>query len=252
MSLNRLQNIGLTENEANLYDLLIKNGEVPVSFLISESKLKRPTAYKTIDSLKSKGLVLTRDFKKVIHVKPDSPIKLADYAQEELDRIENTKKNIDALLPSLALHYTLSTERPVVRTYEGIGGLKELYLSILDDRKPIYALLQAADVEPELYEWLTTKYIRRRVREKIHVKAIVASSRQSREYVEKNTEEFRIARLVDAKLFPFQHEIDIYGDKVAIINYKKNDTPLGIVIHHPQIAQSMKAWFDLAWAGTEK
>ena len=44
--------------------------------------------------------------------------------------------------------------------------------------------------------------------------------------------------------------MDVYGDKVAFINYR-TDHLLGIVVKHPLIAQTMKAWFDLAWEGAQ-
>lgn len=252
MSLSFLQNIGLTTTEGQLYKLLLKLGEVPVATLIQESHVKRPTVYKTLYSLEKKGLVTKRDIRKKIHVRPESPVKLQELADKKYQQLEDTKKSLNAFLPSLALNYTISTERPVVRVYEGNEGLKQIYEDLLIEGKTIYAILQAANVEPELYNWLTTKFVKKRVRAKIHVKAIVASSTASREYLKKSKEEYRISRMVDTKRFPFQHEIDIYGDKVAIIHYKKDEPLIGMVIHHPQIALTMKAWFDLAWESTEK
>lgn len=251
MSLSFLQNIGLTDTESQLYEILLKLGEVSVSVIIQESKIKRPTVYKALYMLEKKGLVTKRDIRKKIHVRPESPVKLQELADKKYQQLERAMESLNALLPSLALNYTISTERPVVRVYEGVEGLKQIYKDLLIDGKTIYAILQAANVEPELYKWLTTKFVKKRTRLKIHVKAIVASSPASREYLKKSKEEYRIARLVDAKRFPFQHEIDIYGDKVAIIHYKKDEPLIGMVIHHPQIALTMKAWFDLAWESTE-
>ncbi len=248
MSLSFLQKIGLTDTESQLYDLLLRLGEVPVRTIIKESKLKRPTVYKALYTLERKGLVTKRDIRKRIHFRPESPAKLQELADKKYQQLEHAKESLNALLPSLALNYTVSTERPVVRVHEGVDGLKQIYEDLLIEGKPIYAILQAANVEPELYKWLTTKFVKKRARAKIHVKAIVASSTASREYLKKSREEYRIARLVDARQFPFQHEIDIYGDKVAIIHYKKDEPLIGMVIHHPQIALTMKAWFDLAWA----
>ena len=251
MSLSVLQNIGLSGTEGQLYELLLKLGEVPVSTLIQESHVKRPTVYKALYSLEKKGLVMKREIRKKIHVRPESPVKLQEFTDKKYQQLERAKESLNALLPSLALNYTISTERPVVRVYEGIEGLKQIYEDLLIEGKTIYAILQAANVEPELYKWLTTKFVKKRARAKIHVKAIVASSTASREYLRKSKEEYRVSHIIDAKRFPFQHEIDIYGDKVAIIHYKENEPLIGVVIHHPQISITMKAWFDLAWASTE-
>lgn len=251
MSLSFLQNIGLTNTENRLYELLLKLGEVPVSILIRQSKLKRPTVYKALATLEKKGLVFQRDIFKKIHARPESPMKLQELVEKENEKFQQARKSLNAILPGLASAYTHSTEKPVVKTYEGVDGLKKIYNDMLIDRQPIFALVQAAEVEKDLYIWLTTTFVRKRVRARIHVKAIVASSRESKEYLEKSKEEYRIARKVDAKKYPFEHEIDIYGDKVSIIHYTRNEPLIGIVIHHPHIARTMKAWFDLAWESTD-
>lgn len=250
MSLAFLQNIGITDTESEIYELLLKLGGVPVKTLIAESGIKRPTVYKALYSLEKKGLVKIQDIHKKIHVRAESPAVLLNLAEKKHESIERTRETLTTIFPTLSMSYTASTEKPVVRVFEGLAGLKEIYEDLLKTNQPIFAILQAAEVEPALYEWLTTKFVKKRVKVKIHVKAIVASSRTSREYLKKSPKEYRIARLVDSKKFPFQHEIDVYGDKVAIINYKKGEPLIGMIIHHASIAQTMKAWFDLAWAST--
>lgn len=251
MSLTFLNNIGLNNTECDIYELLVKTGEVPVSKLIELSKLKRPTIYKALQTLEKKGLVLKRDIHKKIHISPESPAKLQQLADEKFEQIKQVRENLNSLIPGLALSYTNSTERPIVKIFEGISGLKKIYEDLLVDSKPVSAILQAATVEPELYNWLTTKFVKKRVRAKIHVKAIVASSRASKLYLQNSPKEYRIAKQVDSGQFPFQHEIDIYGDKVAVINYKKDEPLIGLIIQHPQIALTMKAWFDLTWSNLD-
>lgn len=249
MSLTFLQDLGITETEAKLYEILLKLGEVPITTLIRESKMKRPTVYKAIHTLTSKGLVKQQDIRKKLHVRPESPSKLQELAERKYKQIEQIKASLNAVLPGLSLSYSHSSEKPVVRIYEGVEGLKEIYDGLLIDAKPISALVQPNTVDPELYAWLTKQFVKKRVKAKIHVKAIVASSLKSREYMEKSKDEYRIAKQIDANRFPLQHEIDIYGDKVAIIHYKKDEPLIGIVIHNQNIATSMQAWFDLAWEG---
>lgn len=251
MSLAPLQNIGLSELEAKIYELLIKNGETPISQVISETRLKRPTTYKILYSLQDKGLVTIYDVKKKLHARPESPAKLLELADKRSEIVEQARGSLQAFLPSLTSLYIQSTEQPVVKTFEGINGLKKIYENILLEGKPIYALVQAQNVEDELYKWLTTTYIRKRVRLKLHVRAIVASSKASAEYAQKSKEEYRITKLVDSSKFPIEHEIDVYGDKVAFIHYAKNEPLIGVVIHHPGIARTCKAWFDLAWHGAD-
>lgn len=251
MSLPFLQSFGLTENESNLYELLLRLGESPAWKIVAEAKLKRPTVYKTLQSLTRRGLVETNTKEKVIRFKPEAPTKLLELAERQFQNLERAKENLQTTLPQLTSSYITAVEKPVVTTFEGIKGLQEIYEDTLKEAKPIYAVLQPVDVEPTLHKWLNTTYVKKRAKLKIPAQVIVSAIRGSKEYIERSNEEYRTAVSVPSDRFPFQHEIDIYSDKVAFINYKKGEALIGIVIKHPSIAQTMKAWFDLAWEGAK-
>lgn len=249
MSLNFLQTLGLAENEAKVYQILLKTGAAPASVVVHESKLKRPNVYKILSTLEQKGLVLTSTAEKVIRFIPESPTKLLELAEAKYQEMEQARADLRATLPQLSSAYITSVEKPVVTTYEGVKGLKEIYEDTLKEGKKIYALLKPVDVEPELYKWLTTTYIKKRKRLKISAQVIVATAYGTNEYIKKSPEEYRFTATVPGERFPFQHEICLYGDKIAFINYKTGENLIGIVIKHPTIAKTMKAWFDLAWEG---
>lgn len=252
MSLTAFQSLGLTSTESTLYELLLKLGEVPARELIRETGLKRPTVYKALYALEKKKLVREEEKDKKIHFRPLSPTILLEQAEQNYLEANQTRNILQTVIPQLLTQYTQSVERPVVQIYEGLDGLKQIYLDTLKEGKDIYAILQTAEVEKDLFEWLTSTYAKQRAKNKIHAKVIVASGKWSKDYQKKDIEEFRTSRLVSNEAFPFQHEVNIYGDKVAFINYKKGEELLGVVIKHPQIAQTMKALFDLAWIGGQK
>lgn len=252
MSLPFLENIGLTKKEANLYEILLRLGEVPASQIIKESKLKRATAYKVLFSLEKRGLVSKKDIEKKIHFRPEPPAQLMALAERQYQSLERAKDSLKMIIPQLTSSYVLAVEKPIVSTFEGIGGLKEIYEDMLREGKTIYAILQTAEVNDELYKWLTTSFVKKRAKLKISAKVIIASGKYSQEYIRKNKKELRETILVPSKKFPFKHEVDIYGDKVSFINYKKGEALIGVVIKNQSVAQTMKAWFDLAWEGAEK
>ena len=69
-------------------------------------------------------------------------------------------------------------------------------------------------------------------------------------FQQRDTVEERDSVIVSSLRFPFQNEMNIYGNKVAFIHFKKDEPLIGIMIAHPNIAQTMKALFDLAWQGS--
>lgn len=241
----------LTEKESTLYSLLLQHGELPVHSIISLSRLKRPTAYKALYELEKKGLAQHRTHHKKIHFRPASPTELSQLMKQKYDQAHAEQLELQSLLPQLTQLFLTSVEKPVVSTFQGVDGLKHIYEDTLKVGQPIYAALTTDDVEPELFKWITRTYTKKRIQANIPVHVLVASGGWAEEYVKRDTKELRETRLVPKSTFPFQHEIDIYGDKVAFINFRKGGSLVGIVIHHPQIARSMQALWSLAWQGAK-
>lgn len=244
-----LQTLGLTDKESQIYNLLLTMGKVQASTLISKTGLKRATVYKSLYTLEAKGLVKQEDIKKKKHFTPLSPNNLLKLSDEQFDKQNRAREDLRGLLPQLTSNYILSVERPVITTFEGVEGIKKIYEDTLKVNKTIYAVLQTSEVDETLLHWLETYYATRRIKNKLQADVIVSTGEWSDVYVKRRKEGFTNTLLVDNKLYPFAHEVNIYGDKVAFINYKKGEALIGILIHHPLIAQTMKAIFDLAWKG---
>lgn len=252
MSLPSLNSFGLTRKETDIYELLLRKGEMIVGDIIGLLPYKRATVYKSISTLEKKGLVFTRDYNKKIHVKPIEPSRLLDLADKELAEQEKARDELKASLPDLVAAYILSVEKPIVSTFEGVKGLKEIYEDTLNEGKTIYALVLPVDMHPELLSYLRKSYRVRRAKLGIHAYVIAASNEYAKEYKLSDKKYERTTYLIPNDKFPFQHEINIYGNKIAIINCKKGEQPVGIVIHHPDVAKTFKAWFDLGWEAASK
>lgn len=252
MSLPVLETIGLTQKESQIYELLLQKGEMIGGEIIAQTGLKRATVYKSLYTLEEKGLISKQDIHKKIHFKPEAPNRLMTLAEEQIRIKERAQSDIRTLLPDLMSSFILAVEKPIVSTFEGVKGLQEIYEDTLREKKPIYAVLTTAEVEATMFKWLTTVYTKKRAKAGIHAHVIASTGTWAREYAKKDEKEARSTILVPSAEFPFKHEVDIYGDKVAFINYKKSNALIGVVINHPQIAQTMKAWFDLAWYGAAR
>ncbi|MDO8686889.1 MAG: hypothetical protein Q7K11_01620, partial [Candidatus Berkelbacteria bacterium] len=198
------------------------------------------------------GLVTKREFLKKIHFQPSPPSSLLNMIENDYQNLERARNNLRDALPLLASSYISSVEKPIVKTYEGIEGLKEIYIDILKERKPGFSVLQNEDINPELDDWLVNYFTPKRVKAKMPLKVICAGNKGAKIFKERDVAAHRFSKIVSGNLFPFQHEVTIYADKVAFIHYKKKDALIGIVIKHPHFAKTMKAWFDLAWEGAEK
>ncbi len=252
MSLSFLNEFDLTTTEVQIYEYLVKNGLMTPSLIAKNLNLKRPTVYKALYSLEKNSLVIKKEITKKIHFQAASPSKIIDLIAEKEKAFMDAKKTFNSLLPALSSEYISSTEKPIVRIYEGLEGVKEIYIDILKEVSPGWTILQIEDMDAELGEWIRTYFTPKRVKNKIPLKAIVAAGKHAEKFKEEDKERYRFSRIVPSETFPFEHEVTGYGDKIAFIHYKKNTPLIGVVIKHPYFAKTMKAMFDLGWIGADE
>lgn len=239
----------LTVLQSQLYRLLLNKGEVSAAELLESSSFKRATLYKTLYELEEKGLISKRDIKKKLSFKPESPVKLMEGLNFELERLERGKNTLEFILPQLTAAYTTSTLRPVVHVYQGEEGIKKANLEILAEKQKILAYVY---VDPSLDERLSEfwkKYYSIRKRDKIFVNAIVPATKEGRAFKARDSEELRTTKLIAEKRFPLRIEKNIVGNKVAFFSWDK-DNLIATIIENKLIAEAERAIFDLIWSSS--
>lgn len=240
-------NLGLTPEQATIYQSLLENGPQGASSLAKTTSVQRTYIYNISKQLLSLGLIKEEKRGKTTVFTALSPDYLLNLAETQKIKVEQARISLESILPDLKKKYAVSETKPVVTYYEGLEGIKKVYLDTLKDQQPIYALVQTSAVDPDVYSWVTQTYVKRRVQAKIPVQAIVSSGKKTETYERLNEIELRETRVISSEEFPFEHEINIYGSKLAIINHRKGEKLLGIIIDNPIIAKTFKSWFDLTW-----
>jgi len=157
-----LQAIGLSENEALVYQLLLDLGPKPAQTLVEPSGLGRGNLYNTLNSLKEKGLIAEQSGTKKVYQAVD-PENLRKLAKTQVISAQETLNQLEATLPTLKSAFRLITHKPVLRVFEGIDGLKDIYKEILEAGQPIYSLVGTDAPAPELFKWLRGTYVQKRV-----------------------------------------------------------------------------------------
>ncbi len=155
--------------------------------------------------------------------------------------------NIQKVISDAVAVYSKTSKEPIVTVFNGVEGIKSIYLDTLSltPDQTIYAFLNPQDIDEHLYEWLDTFYVKERVKKNIaaHVFISSSTSAKSKKYLESSQEEKRTVEIVEDFGKPFECEVDIYGDKVALINYNPKGEISGMIIHHPVIASTIKSFY---------
>jgi len=156
-----LKGIGLTENESEIYLILLKEGESTIYEIADHSKISRPNIYDIIKKLKEKGLVSSITKKNKKYFKSTTPENLYNILKEK-------ESNLLEILPKLKEIYETSEVKPIIEVYRGVEGLKSLMNDMLKTKKEIW-IFNGADKRYVL-ENIPEFYYERFLREKKKLK----------------------------------------------------------------------------------
>lgn len=242
--LESLISLGLKENEAKVYLATLKMGEASVSQVADSTDVQRTFIYDILEELQDKGLVSSLEIRGVKHFSALSSEKLKKYQEEKLDKFS-------AVLPELkALEKTVG-DRPKVQFFEGVEGIKMALNDTLDQPpgSNIIGYATGVGVYEEIPHFLND-YLKRRVKKKIRVQELAPDNEVNREHVSHDKEILRKTILLPEDKFPFTNEINIYGNKVAIMSLQGEI--LAVIIESESIAKTQRTIFELAWEGAKK
>ena len=241
--INSLEKIGLTEKQAKVYLACLELGGARISDIAKKSKIKRTTCYHLIKELMEMGVVSLAKQKKAGFFLAEDPKVLEQNTKLKLQTIQE-------ILPQLDAVYNVLPQKPKILFYEGIEGIQVIYEDILKVVKPGEIILGYTGFKNVLYylpQSFKKEYIKRRVDKKVRIKFITPSSDFKEEYEKSSTQELREIRSVQKENWDFTADVQIYGNKVAIISPKENF--ISIVIDSKEISQMMKMAFELMWKG---
>ncbi len=214
-----LQQLGINQSEALVYEILLELGPKTASDLVAPSGLGRGNVYNTLTTLKDKGLVIEETGKKTLFKALD-PEHLRILAKNKLHVAQELMNQLEATLPALKSQYSLITKRPTFRVFEGIEGIKEAYKFMIGVGDTIYSLVGLGDSPPELSNWFNSYYIPKRVKRAISVKGIVSSDMKGRQLIERQESELREAVTINKETFPFSGDMSVVGNNVIFIDHK--------------------------------
>lgn len=248
-----LTKLGLTEEQAEIYQSLLSHGPQGAGQLAKTTNVKRTYIYAVAKELVKKGLITEETQGKKAIYRPQSPEALRNHAETQKTRAELALKELENTLPNLVSQYQLNEYKPIVRTFEGEEGTIKANLEVLAEKKDILAYLV---INPEIdkkMEKFWKKYYDLRIQNNIHVRAITSDTPEGIEYKKRDKAELRETRLVPKDKFPLAIEKNIVGNKVAFFSFY-NGTLIATIIENKEIADAERAIFELAWkeAGDDK
>jgi len=232
-----LKDYGLSEKEARIYIICLRFGSASVVSISRKAKLPKSTCYDLLNALSEKGLVSTI-------IKNGARFFEASNPAVFTDALDEKKKQIESVLPSLVAIKNSVVEKPNVTFYEGIDGIRTIFNDIISSGKDVRILGNFSNFK-NVARHVAPRFIEQRVAKKIFCKYISEASAISRKVKKADKKELRETRITD--LMNNQNaECYIYGTKVALVVMSR-DEPVGVIIDNQHIAGLQTMLFENLW-----
>lgn len=243
---SKLMDLGLTEDEAKVYIALLELGGSYVSVVAKKAGIHRVNCYKILDDLVEKGLVNSFVKNQVKHYAVETPRILVQKQEEKLDFAKRLLPELFSITNSLAY-------KPKIQYYEGREGIKNIFEDTLTAQGELLGYTNLKDVPQIVTEDYLKNYARRKIEKGIKTRMLSPFSKDGLGYLKKHYPKDFDPNLVEIFFinqaeFPFEYEINIYGNKVAIISLNPTEL-MGMIIESPLYAKTQRAIFNLAWLG---
>ncbi|MDP2624868.1 MAG: helix-turn-helix domain-containing protein [Candidatus Peregrinibacteria bacterium] len=237
-----LTQLGLSTNEAKIYQTLLEEGETTVGTIGLKSKIHRRNVYDAMNRLIEKGLVFQVFGKGENLYNPVDPSKLMELVDEK-------RMKLEGILPRLEKLYKKTPQHEAAYIYKGVEGFKNYLRDILSVEEDAYFIgAKGAWFDPRLQTFLDRFLVSAKKRGikyqhlfdyevKDHAKRVPKSVGKPYKFLPKK--------------YSTSSMVDIFGDHVvsftgAGLSKISDDITIFVIVSKP-LADSYKKWFQFMW-----
>jgi len=237
-----LEEIGLSPNEAKIYEALLVLDTASVPEISAQTSVHKRNIYDTIPRLLKKGLIY-----QIANIKENKyaavePKKLNDLIWEKDAKLKN-------ILPALQKQFKKTTNQEAVYIYKGVEGFKNYLRDILKTGEDVYFIGAKGGWFDKDLQIFIQHFLKEAKKKKIKYHHIFDAE------IKKIAPEILKSVGKPYKFLPPQYSttgaIDIFGDKIVTFSGLAlkdiTDDVTLVVITNRELADCYRTWFKFIW-----
>ncbi len=234
--------IGLSINEAKIYEALLQEGEAAVGQIALKSNIHRRNIYDAVNRLIEKGLVFQIFGKGENLYKPVDPAKLMELVDEK-------RMKLEGIMPRLEKLHASTPQHEAAYIYKGVEGFKNYLRDILSVQEDTYFIgAKGCWFDPRLQTFLDRFLVDAKKRGIKYKHLFDYEVKDHAKHVPKAVgKPYKFL----PKKYSTESMVDIFGDHVvsftgAGLAQIHDDITIFVIISKP-MAESYKTWFQFMW-----
>lgn len=237
-----LQQLGFSKTETKVYLASLEMGQSSAQYIAKAAGLPRTTVYSLLSALVERSVIAKTMVRGKTRFLAEPPSKL-------LATLKGIEDELTKALPELEARYNKNETKPKIVFYEGKGAVQKVYDDTLVEKPG------------EILEWNTDEYfkfdhyrvdptyIAKRMQLGIRARRMAGEgSKWQTKHKKYDTSELSETLIVPKEVFRPAIEVNIYGNKVAFLNYTEE---MSLIIESKAIADAMRQAYELSWRGAK-
>lgn len=244
--LESLQKLGLTNDQAKIYETLINARLLPARLIAQKSGIGRELCYVVLKQLESLELAERLTQGKVIMFRAMHPRHVKNLLEDKKNLVAAAEASYKESIAHMVSDFNMSQNKPFIRFYEGPEGLQKTYDHILKYAKEVRVIRSLYDYEHQNLRKMVTEQLAKQASKGI--RSYVLSPHLSHMGSEKllHNLERKITRKIIAKeKFTMPAQVIIYNDTVSITSMKKD--VITTIIENKDISETFRNLFQYMW-----
>lgn len=247
---NQFAHLDLSEHHAKIYEVLITLGKATLKEIAEGANFPRSSCYEYVPGLIRLGLASEVLEGKTRYIIPESPEKVKLLLLEKQREIEVGIEGINDVIVDLMSQYGALADKPNVKFYKGMEGIKTVLNDSLKTKGELLLLCQgdegrkkeSLEDEPEYMK----RYLKKFREGKYRSREIIENRGDAKQYKKNYEGKYQKILLAPPIKNMKTTHIDkiIYDNKIAIIAFDKK---LSILIEDALIAQNERLTFEVLW-----
>ncbi|PIR74808.1 MAG: hypothetical protein COU35_00270 [Candidatus Magasanikbacteria bacterium CG10_big_fil_rev_8_21_14_0_10_47_10] len=237
---------GMEPVQAEIYLVLLQNGESTVPAILKHTDLSRASVYDALSVLLADSYVEYRKEGRNAYYTPVHPNKLFSLIEQKKRDVALLEGELTQTIDSLTGTYNLGMHKPGVRFFEGLDGIKEVLWDSLDAKDEI---LTMGDLETFIKHSkpVNDEYMKIRRERNIKKRALSGDSPFNRDFLAKYDSGLTYTRLLSSD-HPLFHStiVEIYNNKISYATFTQTSM-IGVIIEDTNIANYHRSIFELLW-----
>ncbi|EKD64546.1 MAG: Transcriptional regulator, TrmB [uncultured bacterium] len=242
----KLHDMGLSSLETRVYLFLLEHGTSSPPQISKGTKIARSNAHYLLRELVQMGLINRQQKGKRFVYAPTDP-------SAALIVFDRKRKAMEEAINDLRALHKKSTNKPIVKFYEGIEEIKQIYEDILKTKvKEVLAFASTARLFAKIPDYFQTRFQKVLVKREVFLRAIL-SYESGKKVAPEQKEQMRPYydyRLIDKKYGDLPTDFLVWDDSLAIIVI--DDPVFGTVLENKHLADTYRAQFENMWQALSK